>query len=71
MKKKVQDFSLKCHFPFPTKNNMILVLITSNNIIYKDILNNNNILIKIFKNNDFKTINLNDRMNYTNKIYNI
>ena len=50
---------------------MILVLITSNNIIYKDILNNNNILIKIFKNNDFKTINLNDRMNFTNKIYNI
>ena len=58
--------------PFPIKSNMKLVLITSNYLIDEDILNNNNyILIKTKENNNYQKINLNNRMKYTNKLYNI
>ena len=62
-----------CKIPFPDKNNRLPVLITNNHIINKRILNKNDIEIQIDikEENEIKKINLNNRMNYTNKKFDI
>ena len=59
--------------PFPTKENMLPVLITNNHVIKKELLEKGEekILIKIKEDNDFKKINLKERKYYTNEEYDI
>jgi hypothetical protein len=58
-----------CKIPFPNKENMLPVLITNNHIIKENILykNNEEIHLNIKGEKDIKTINLNNRLKYTNK----
>ena len=58
-----------CNIPFPNKENMLPVLITNNHIIKENILykNNEEIHLNIKGEKDIKTINLNNRLKYTNK----
>ena len=62
-----------CKIPFPDKNNMLPVLITNNHVIYDTMLDKGDeqISIKIKEKNDFQKINTKNRMNYTNKEYDI
>ena len=62
-----------CKIPFPDMNNMLSVLITNNHVIDKKILNvkDYNIEIDIKKENNIKKLNLNNRIKYTNKEYDI
>ena len=62
-----------CKIPFPGKNNMLPVLITNNHVIDDTLLGNGDekISIKINEVNDFQKINIKNRMNYTNKDYDI
>ena len=78
MKKKVCRISIKndrgtgffCKIPYPDDNNLLSVLITNNHIIDESILENEkNILISM--NNKDKEIELEDRIKYTNKEYDI
>ena len=59
--------------PFPDMNNMLSVLITNNHVIDEKILNlkDYNIEIDIKIENNNKKLNLNNRIKYTNKEYNI
>ena len=58
-----------CKIPFPNKENMLPVLMTNNHIINENILykNNEKIDLNIKGEKDIKTINLNNRLKYTNK----
>ena len=58
-----------CNIPFPNKENMLPVIITNNHIIKENILykNNEEIHLNIKGEKDIKTINLNNRLKYTNK----
>ena len=62
-----------CKIPFPTKDNMLPVLITNNHIINEDILYKNdeyiNLDIKGEKN--VKKININNRLKYTNENHDV
>ena len=61
-----------CKIPFPDETNMLPVLMTNNHVIDKDILiNERNIKIYIEEEFEEKIINLNNRMKYTNKDYDI
>ena len=62
-----------CKIPFPDLNNLLPVFITNNHIIDKDYLykNNSKISLKIKNENEEICINLNERMKYTNKEYDI
>ena len=62
-----------CKIPFPDINNMLSVFITNNHIINDIILykNNSKININIEEENEIKEINLNNRIKYTNKEYDI
>ena len=62
-----------CKIPFPDINNMLSVFITNNHIINDKILyeNNSKININIEEENEIKEINLNNRIKYTNKEYDI
>ena len=57
-----------CKIPFPDKDNMIPVFITNNHIIN---LKEDKIIIKIKEEKESRIINLNNRMKYTNKEYDI
>ena len=59
--------------PFPDLNNMLPVLITNNHIINETLLNENNgkISIRIKQDNFYKTLNLNNRIKYTQGDYDI
>ena len=59
--------------PFPDLNNMLPVFITNNHIIDNEILYKNDIKIKIdiYDELDIKEIDLNNRIKYTNKEYDI
>ena len=59
--------------PFPDMNNMLSVLITNNHVINENILNNENekVSIDIYEELNTKYLNLNDRIKYTNKEYDI
>ena len=61
-----------CKIPFPDKNNLMPVFITSNSIINKDILSSQlkeKIEYKLCHKLISKEINLNDRLKYTNEIF--
>ena len=62
-----------CKIPFPDMNNMLSVLITNNHVINEKILNKKdyNIEIDIKIENNIKKLNLNNRIKYTNKEYDI
>ena len=62
-----------CEIPFPDKNNMLPVLITNNHVIKKELLykKDEKISIKIKEDEDFKKINLNSRMKYTDENYDV
>ena len=62
-----------CKIPFPDLNNMLSVFITNNHIINNELLYKDNTIIKIDieKENNIKKLNLNNRMKYTNKEYDI
>ena len=62
-----------CKIPFPDINNILSVFITNNHIIDDIILykNNSKININIEEENEIKEINLNNRIKYTNKEYDI
>ena len=62
-----------CKIPFPDMNNMLSVLITNNHVINEKILNikDYNIEIDIKIENNIKKLNLNNRIKYTNKEYDI
>ena len=62
-----------CKIPFRDEYNMLPVLITNNHVINKNILNENNkrIDIDIQEENNRKKLNLNNRIKYTNKEYDI
>ena len=73
---KVKDCSCTgffCRIPFPDINNMLPVLITANQVIRDELLNQNDAKIYItFKNDqNFIELNLNNRMKYTNREYDI
>ena len=73
---KVKDCSCTgffCRIPFPDLNNMLNVLITANQVIREELLNQNDAKIYItFKNDqNFIELNLNNRMKYTNREYDI
>ena len=61
-----------CKIPFPNKKNMLPVLITNNHIINDEILNKNNENITLYMQEmGKKNIDLNNRITYTNKEYDI
>ena len=61
-----------CKIPFLEENNFLPALITNNNIINKDILNSNTkIEIKIGVENKERIFDLNNRIKYTNKEFDI
>ena len=62
-----------CKIPFPNKNNMKKVLITNNHIVNKELLYKDYIQIEltIKKDSKIKSLNVKDRLKYTNRIYDI
>ena len=62
-----------CEIPFPNKNKILPVLVTNNHIINYDLLFKKDKIIEIEIKEEEKTkkINLNDRIKYTNKKYDI
>ena len=62
-----------CKIPFPNKKKMKKVLITNNHVINKDLLYNNytQIELSIKEYSKMISINLKDRLKYTNKVYDI
>ena len=70
---KTQGTCFFSKIPFPDKNNMLPVFITSNHIIKNELLyrNDQQITFKIKQCKNFRTLNLNNRMKYTNEIYDI
>ena len=70
---KEQGTGFFCKIPFPDKYNMLPVLITNNHIIDQKLLYRDNAEIPLIIQEKNKTtkINLNDRMKYTDKDYDI
>ena len=62
-----------CKIPFPNKENMLPVLITNNHVISGDILfkKDETIQLDIKNEENIKTINLNNRLKYTNEDYDV
>ena len=58
-----------CKIPYPDKNNLMKVLMTNNHVINEDILNKKEINLLI--NTVSKNINLENRIKYTNKDYDV
>ena len=57
-----------CYIPFPDINNLLAVMITNNHIIDEKYLASGQ-TIKLLINNQIKIIEMNNRIKYTNKIY--
>ena len=70
---KSQGTGFFCKIPFPDLNNMLPVFITNNHNINEELLYKKDAKIKIdiYDELDEKEINLNNRMKYTNKEYDI
>ena len=70
---KMQGTGFFCKIPFPDLNNMLPVLITNNHIINKVLLfqKDAQISIGIKEEIDYKILNLNNRIKYTNEEFNI
>ena len=62
-----------CKIPFPDKNKFLPVLITVNHVINEELLYRNNmeILLEIKGGENIKRLNLNNRIKYTNRAYDI
>ena len=62
-----------CKIPFPDKNKLLPVLITVNHVINEELLYRNNmeILLEIKGGENIKRLNLNNRIKYTNRAYDI
>ena len=62
-----------CKIPFPNIDNLLPVLITNNHVINPELLQQENekVSLSIKKDNKVKTINLNNRITYTNPDYDI
>ena len=62
-----------CKIPFPDLNNMLRVLITNNHIINRNLLfkKDTKMWIGIKEETDYKVLNLNNRIKYTNEEFNI
>ena len=81
MKNKVCNIKIKnglgtgffCKIPFPTKDKLLPVLITNNHILDEKILENQNIPILIYTKESpiFKPFDLNNRLYYTSKEYDV
>ena len=69
---KEQETGFFCKIPFPTKEHMLPVFITSNNLINQSILDTNGMKIElcIKEKKDKIILNLDNRMKYTNIDYN-
>jgi len=69
--KGIKGTGFFCKIPFPDSKNLLPVLITNNHIINKEELDKKNSSILIFMKNleKPKEIKLNNRINYTSKIY--
>ena len=70
---KVQGTGFFCRIPFPDLNNMLRVLITNNHIIDRNLLfqKGAQISIEIKDEIDYKVLNLNNRIKYTNEEFDI
>ena len=70
---KSQGTGFFCKIPFPDLSNMLPVFITNNHIIDNQLLYKKDIKIKIdiFDESDIKTIDLDNRIKYTNKEFDI
>ena len=70
-----QDFGTGffCKIPFPDKSNMLPVLITPSHVLREEILNQKGAKIDIEFDNEknFIELNLNNRIKYTNRIYDV
>mgnify|MGYP002622177285 CR=1 FL=1 len=73
MKDGSQGTGFFCKIPFPTREKLLTVLITNNHIINQDLLQkeNENVSLMVKNEKKVKTINLNNRMKYTNEEYDI
>ena len=73
MKDGSQGTGFFCKIPFPTREKLLTVLITNNHIINQDLLQkeNENVSLMVKNEKKVKTINLNNRMKYTNPDYDI
>ena len=73
MKDGSQGTGFFCKIPFPTREKLLPVLITNNHIINQDLLHKENEKVSLIIKNEkkVKTINLNNRMKYTNSDYDI
>ena len=79
MKKKVCKLNIGrikgtgffCKIPFPDNNSLLPVLITNKHIIDELILKNEKILLSLSINNEDKEIELDNRIIFTNKKYDI
>ena len=65
-----------CRIPFPNQQNLLEVLITNNHVVNQSFLNKeDNLVVKLFNDKDkggsIKNIKLNNKMKYTNDIYDI
>ena len=62
-----------CKIPFPTKDNMLRVFITNHHVLNENFLNkeNENINLYIEEDHEFKRIKLNNRLKYTDKIFDV
>ena len=62
-----------CKIPFPDKDNLLPVLITNNHVINQELLQKEDekVSLTIKNNKKVKTINLNNRITYTNPDYDI
>ena len=70
---QMQGTGFFCKIPFPDLNHMLGVLITNNHIINRDLLNKEDatISIGIKEETDYKVLNLNNRIKYSNEEFNI
>ena len=70
---EIQGTGLFCKIPFPNKDRMLSVFITNNHIINDELLykKDEKIKIDIFEETEIKEIDLNNRIKYTNKEYDI
>ena len=70
---KEQGTGFFCKIPFPDKNHLLPVFITNNHVLNEELLykKDSKILINIKEEKKQREINLNDRMKYTNKDYDI
>ena len=70
---KKQGTGFFCALPFPNKDNMLPVFITNNHIINQELFDTNNksICISIEEESNDRFLDLNNRIKYTSKEYDI